>query len=142
MSVLAKLRVTGWAWFADGQRIQSLLLARSIMWGATEEGHAVGNVLAYQLALSPSLCFLLGLMTLVMEFGFPLILLLGPRWRLIALAGVMGFHIANLVLAYVGFFLIPIVYLAFFDLEPVWQRMRRWWRGSGLETAEAAARPG
>ena len=91
-SIIAKFRVTGWEWFADGQRVQSLLLKRSIMWGATESGHAVDNVVGYWIAHQPALCFFLGIMTLVMEAGFPLILLMSPRWRLFVLSGVVVFQ--------------------------------------------------
>jgi hypothetical protein len=59
-----------------------------------------------------------------MELGFPLILLLGPRGRMFFLVGVAPFYIGNLVLLHVGFVLIPIVFVFFFDLEPAWQKLR------------------
>ena len=56
----------------------------------------------------------------VIEAGFPFILLItGVKWRLIFLGAVTCFHIANFVLLYVGFLLVPIAFLIFFDLVPV-----------------------
>lgn len=125
---VAKLRVTGWAWFADGERIQSLLMKRALIWGAGEDGVPLGNSLAYQLAQWPDLCMLLSLATELMELGFPLLLLVrNNRWRFILLAGVACFHLANLVLVYVGFALIPVVFLVFFDFAPWSQRLRSRW---------------
>jgi hypothetical protein len=71
-----------------------------------------------------TLCRILGYSTFVMEAGFPLILFMpSPRARLLFLLGVAFFHVANTVLAYVGFALFPIVFFIFFDLEKVRQRL-------------------
>ena len=119
-SIIAKLRVAGWAWFADGARLQEILLKRSVTWGVTETGQIVSNPLAFQLAQYPDLLFGLGLITLVIEAGFPLILLMpSVKARLLFLAAVTAFHIANFVLPYIGFLLLPIAFLIFFDLVPV-----------------------
>ena len=126
-SIIAKLRVAGWAWFADGARLQEVLLKRSVTWGVTETGQAVSNPLAFQLAQHPDLLFVLGLITLVIEAGFPLILLMpSVKARLLFLAVVTAFHIANFVLLYVGFLLLPIAFIIFFDLVPVhgWVKAR------------------
>ncbi len=138
-SIIAKLRVTGWAWF-NGERVQDVLLRRSLLWGVDEAGNPVANQLAYDMAQSPALCFLLSQITFILEAGFPFILLIGsPRWRLLFLAGVAFFHLVNGVLLYVGFVLMPIVFLSFFDLEPVYQRLRRRWHGSPpAETPQAS----
>jgi hypothetical protein len=127
---IAKLRVSGWGWVSDGTRIQELLMARSIMWGVEPGGDPVANPLAWWLAHQPELCFLLGVATLVMELGFPLLLLVrNDRLRLLILLGVTFFHVMNFVLAYVGFALFPIVFFIFFDLEKV----KRWFQArSGL----------
>ena len=118
--LIAKLRVSGWAWFENGGRIQEVMLKRSVMWGVTDTGEVMGNPLAYQLARQPDVLFVLGLMTIVIEAGFPFILLItGVKWRLIFLGAVTCFHIANFVLLYVGFLLVPIAFLIFFDLVPV-----------------------
>lgn len=140
-SLIAKLRVSGWTWFAGGDRVQNILLRRSLLWGVDDSGNPVGNALAYSLAQEPTVCFWLGMITLVLEAGFPLILLIhAPRWRLVFLAGVAIFHFVNFVLLYVGFVLMPIVFLAFFDLEPVYQRYRQR-RGPGPSPHPAAAPP-
>ncbi len=126
-SIIAKLRVTGWAWF-NGERVQNVLLRRSLLWGVDDAGNPVANQIAYDMAQSPTVCFLLSQITLVLEAGFPLILLIpSPRWRLAFLTGVAIFHLVNGVLLYVGFVLMPIVFLSFFDLEPIYQRLRRRW---------------
>ena len=118
--LIAKLRVSGWAWFEGGGRIQEVMLKRSVMWGVTDSGEVMGNPLAYQLAQQPDLLFVLALMTLVIEAGFPFILFItGVKWRLLFLSAVTCFHIANFVLLYVGFLFVPIAFLIFFDLVPV-----------------------
>jgi len=72
---------------------------------------------------------IIGFSTLVMEAGFPLILFLrSARARLVFLLGVSFFHLANTVLAYVGFVLFPIVFLIFFDVEEVRRRIVGWWQ--------------
>ena len=119
-SIIAKLRVAGWAWFADGARLQEILLKRSVTWGVTETGRVVSNPLAFQLAQYPDLLFGLGLITLVIEAGFPFILLMpSVKARILFLSVVTAFHIANFVLLYVGFLLLPIAFIIFFDLGPV-----------------------
>lgn len=118
--IIAKFRISGWAWFEGGGRIQEVLLKRSVMWGVTDSGEVMGNPLAYQLAQQPELLFLLGLLTLALEAGFPLILLItSVKWRVVFLSIMTGFHIANFILLYVGFLFIPIAFLIFFDLVPI-----------------------
>lgn len=139
---VAKLRMSGWAWVGDGQNIQELLIGRSLLWGVTELGEPAFNPLPYWVAQHQTLCFLLALGTLVMEFGFPLLLLLRtPRSRLVALLGVSVFHIMNSVLAYVGFGLFPIVFLIFFDLEDVRRRLRARGRESPAHPRGSPASP-
>lgn len=124
-SVIAKLRVSGWAW-ADGGQIQEELLERSVMWGLTETGEAVRNQLAFQMAQHPDLLMFLAHLTLAFEAFFPLILLITRvKWRLLFLLGVTFFHLANFVLLYVGFIFLPVVFLIFFDLAPVHAWLKR-----------------
>jgi hypothetical protein len=133
-SVIAKFKFTGWQWFSDPRRIQDLLLTRSLVWGATDAGEPTFNPLPYWLSQQETLCLILGLSTLVMEAGFPLILIIRrPLARFIFLCGVALFHVANFVFAYVGFILFPITFLIFFDLEDVRRRFVSW-RGSGVGT--------
>ncbi len=139
---VAKLRMSGWAWVGDGQNIQELLIGRSLLWGATELGEPAFNPLPYWVVQHQTLCLLLAVGTLVMEFGFPLLLLLRtPRSRLIALCGVGMFHIMNSVLAYVGFGLFPIVFLIFFDLEDVRRRLSARRRPSPPDPPDSPAPP-
>jgi hypothetical protein len=123
---LAKIRVTGWSWFTGG-KVQELLLKRSVMWGIDEQGVVLNNRLAFDLAQVPELMVLLGILTLVLEAGFPLLLFIRrPSWRLVFLLGAVAFHLVNFLLAFVGFLLLPIAFLVFFDLVPVhaWLRSR------------------
>ena len=76
--------------------------------------------MASQLAQYPDLFFGLGRITLVIEAGFPLILLMPSfKARLLFLAAITAFYIANFVLLYIGFLLLPIAFLIRFDLVPV-----------------------
>jgi hypothetical protein len=118
-AILAKLRVSGWNWFAGGGRIQSVLMDRSIMWGTDGTGQALDNTIAYQLAQMPDLLTVLALGTFVLEAGFPFVLFMrSTKSRLIFLGGVTAFHLANAFLMYVNFLMIPIVFLVFFNLVP------------------------
>lgn len=123
-SAIAKLRISGWEWVADGGRVQELLLKRSLMWGLDESGRPLANLAGYWIAERPTLCFALGLSTLVFELAFPLLLLVRrDALRFLCLVGVTGFHLATLVVAYVGFVFQPVVFLVFFDLAKVRRRL-------------------
>ncbi len=118
-AVIAKLRMSGFAWFEGGAKIQEILYERATLRGV-ELGHLAVDPLALGLARSPLLLDVLGWFTFAMEAGFPLILLIRDwRWRLVFLLVVAGFHVANFVLLGVMFLMIPIVFLVFFDLVPV-----------------------
>ncbi len=124
-SVIAKVRVSGWIWFAGEGMIQDTLIKRSIRWGVTDTGEVVKNKLSFELAQLPDLIFLFGLLVLFFETAFPLILLIKQaKWRLVFLTGVTVFHIATFVLMDVNFLFIPIVFLIFFDLVPVHQWLK------------------
>jgi len=117
---VAKLRASGLAWFYGGGKIQEILVERAVRWGGTDLRAQIANPISLALAQSAWLMDILGALTLVMEAGFPLILLVRrTRWRLMFLLGVTFFHLANYLLIGVKFVLIPIVFLAFFDLVPV-----------------------
>ncbi len=82
--------------------------------------HSSPTRLSFALAQSAWLMDILGALTLVMEAGFPLILLVRhTRVRLAFLLAVTFFHLANYLLIGVKFVFIPIVFLVFFDLVPV-----------------------
>ena len=139
-SFIAKLRTTGWNWFFDPRRIQDLLLERSLTWGVTADGEPVFNALPYWLSQQEDLCRVFGIGTLVMEAGFPLILLVRrPLVRFIFLASVAFFHLANLVLAYVVFALLPFVFFVFFDLETVKEDLEERVRKRRSRLAESAS---
>ena len=126
-SVIAKLRVSGLAWIAGGGKLQETLLRRSAMWGLDEHGQALGNELAFFLAHQPRLLELMGGSVLLMEACFPLVLLVkSQRARVVFLSAVAVFHVANFVLLYVGFVLMPLVFVIFFDMDPLAQRLRAW----------------
>lgn len=120
LSALAKLRVSGWAWFADGARVQELLLQRGIAAGAADEAGFSGAHVAVIIAEYPALCLLLALSTLVFELSFmALPWIRSAGLRLAFLAGVTFFHVANYWLVGVKFQFLPVVFLAFFDLARI-----------------------
>ena len=126
-SVIAKVRVSGWVWFAGEGRIQEVLIQRSVRGGVTEQGEVLTNGLSFELAQHPELIQFFGLLVLAFELGFPLLLFIkSAKWRLVFIMGVTIFHIATFVLMDVNFLLIPFVYLIFFDLVPIhaWLKAR------------------
>lgn len=127
-SAIAKVRMSGMAWLADGARLQEILLIRSVRYGLTETGDPAGSSLAYALAHHPGLLVPLGVATLALEFGFPALLLVRrARWRFVALLAVTVFHVSNYFLLNVQFLLLPLFFVVFFDLQPPveWARSRR-----------------
>jgi hypothetical protein len=134
--VIAKLRMSGFAWFAGGNKIQEILFERASRRGV-EFGELVIDPLALEMARTPWLLETLGWFTFSMEAGFPLILLIRDwRWRLVFLLAVAGFHLANFLLLGVMFLMIPIVFLVFFDLVPVHAWLQRKLRRPGTRHAE------
>lgn len=128
-SVIAKVRVSGWEWFAGEGRIQEVLIKRSVRWGMTGEGELVKNSLSFELAQRPDLIQIFSHLVLAFELGFPLILFIkSVKLRALFLAGVITFHISTFILMDVNFLLIPFVYLIFFDLVPIhqWLKTRAW----------------
>jgi hypothetical protein len=126
-SVIAKVRVSGWVWFAGEGRIQEVLIKRSVRWGLTGEGELAKNSLSFELAQHPELIQIFSYLVLAFELGFPLILFIkSVKLRAFFLAGVIAFHISTFVLMDVNFLLIPFVYLIFFDLVPIhaWLKAR------------------
>ena len=146
-SVIAKLRVTGWAWFAVEGQLQEKLIRRSVRWGINDTGEAVNNVWAFQIAHMPELLLTFNVLIFVIEAGFPFILLIKrTKWRIVILAIVTAFHITSVVLLHVGFILIPIVFLMFFDLVPVhawllqrWQLFVGRWKIKRIEQSSQRA---
>ena len=126
-SVLAKLRISGWAWFAGEGQIQEFLVRRSLRWGVSDGDELVKNSLSFTLAQYPDLIQVVGLLVLTVEAAFPVVLFItSARLRVLFLGTLAIFHVATFVLLDVNFLLIPFVYLVFFDLVPVhrWLRAR------------------
>ncbi|MFQ5505308.1 MAG: HTTM domain-containing protein, partial [Planctomycetota bacterium] len=122
---VAKLRVAGLSWFTQGTHLQEDLLNRSLRYGFSAGGEPAGSWLAFRLAHEPLLCTVLSIATMAFELGFPLLLLVKKaRWRLLLLAGVAAFHVTNYILLNVKFLLLPLVFLIFFDLRTVLDRIR------------------
>jgi hypothetical protein len=129
-AIIAKFRVSGWEWFAEGGRLQEVLLRRSARWGFDEQGEVVKNELSFQLAQMPDVVFIFALLLILLEVLFPLILFIkSARWKLVFVAVASSFHIANFVLLDVNFILFPFVLLVFFDLVPIhaWLKNRFSW---------------
>jgi hypothetical protein len=128
-SVIAKVRTSGWVWFAGEGKIQEVLILRSVRWGVTDQGEFLKNGLSFELAQHPELIQIFSILVLAFELGFPLLLLIkSVKLRLAFILGVTTFHIACFVLMDVNFLLIPFVYLIFFDLVPIhqWLTTRAW----------------
>lgn len=128
-SVIAKVRTSGWVWFAGEGKIQEVLIQRSVRWGVTDQGEFLKNGLSFELAQHPDLIQFFAILVLAFELGFPLLLLIkSVKLRLAFIMGVTLFHISCYVLMDVNFLLIPFVYLIFFDLVPVhqWLKTRAW----------------
>lgn len=124
-SGVAKLRVSGYAWLEGGGKLREVLLRRSAMWGLDDAGQPLGNPLAFELAHHPTLLEAMGLFVLAMELGLPLLLCVrSTRARLLILGIVTLFHIGNFILLYVGFVLMPLAFVVFFDLAPLAARWR------------------
>ncbi|MGE0474467.1 MAG: hypothetical protein AB7P17_12605 [Nitrospirales bacterium] len=124
-SVIAKVRMSGWEWFAGDGRIQEMLIKRSVRWGISGEDTLVKNSLSFELAQHPDLVQVFALLVLAFEIAFPLILFIkSAKVRAAFLSGVFIFHIGTFVLLDVNFILIPFVYLIFFDLVPIHQWLK------------------
>jgi hypothetical protein len=127
ISAVAKLRMSGWIW-ASSDRIKGLLVGGSARFGVVDGTPTGWGRVAFDIAQSDVLCSILGASTYVFEFGFPLILLISKTWlRVLFLAGVSSFHIANYFLINVQFLLLPVVFIVFFDLSrPAIAALNRW----------------
>ncbi len=113
-SAVAKVRVSGLNWVMDGTPIQKMLLTKTARWNFES------LPLASMMVEYPLINWFAVLFTLAFEFGFPLILLAKSlRTRIIFFSGVTIFHVSNTILAGVGFWSIPLLFLIFFDMKKV-----------------------
>ncbi len=141
-AIIAKFRVSGWEWFAEGGRLQEVLLRRSVRWGFDDQGEVVKNELSFQLAQMPDVVFVLALLLILLEVVFPLILFIkSTRWKLVFVAVASSFHIGNFVLLDVNFILFPFVLLVFFDLVPIHAWLKSRFRWLGLRSSRSSASP-
>jgi len=116
-ALVAKLRLSGLAWFTEGGRIQDMLISRAVRDGFTPNGDVVNLSLAWDLAQHPNAVFWVGVLVFAFELLFPLILFVKDwRIKLAMLAGATFFHIANFVLMSVDFILYPFVFVTFFNM--------------------------
>jgi hypothetical protein len=137
-SGLAKVRMAGWDWIRDGERLQVLLLNRAFRFGIDASGEPEGSPLALWFAHQNELLMALALATIVMELGFPALLFLRSfGLRALFLAGVSFFHLANFVLMKVKFVFLPVVFVLFFDPSPLLSWLNRE-RGPVARSAEAS----
>jgi hypothetical protein len=123
-SGVAKLRVAGTAWVGG---LQPLLIGRSLRAGLPDDDGPAGSSLGLWLAQYPDVLSLLAAGTLAMELGFLALPFLRPLWmRVVFLAGVTFFHVANFVLLKVKFLFLPVVFVAYFDVTPIGQAIHGW----------------
>jgi hypothetical protein len=115
-SGIAKLRASGAYWFGPDVSAQ-LMLERAVRFGMNGSTPHDGSTLGLWFGQQPELLWLAGAGVAVMELGFPVLLLLRPLWlRLVFVAGVAFFHLANYVLLNVQFLFMPVVFVLFFDV--------------------------
>jgi hypothetical protein len=118
-ALMAKLRLSGLAWFTEGGRIQRTLISRALRDGITPQADIVNLSWAHGLAQMPRLVFAIGALVFAFELLFPLILFVrSVRIRLVMVAGAVVFHITNFLLMNVQFLLYPFVFVTFFNMMP------------------------
>ena len=130
VSALAKLRVSGLNWVVDGSAVQRVLLMKSGRWNF--ETLPLGQWMAEY----PLLCWMAVLFTMTLELSFPFFALhKNVRIRALFFLGVSFFHIANKVMASVGFWAMPLIFLIFFDVKRL--AMKLPWLSKRLELRAA-----
>jgi hypothetical protein len=116
-SAVAKLRVSGLNWVADGTAVQKMLLLKTARWDFDTLS------MGYFVAQHPTFCWVAVLMTLGIELSFPMLLFYSNvRFRALFLLGVAGFHLANGIIAGVNFWITPLLFIVFFDLGSLRER--------------------
>ncbi|MEQ9424047.1 MAG: hypothetical protein RJQ09_06500 [Cyclobacteriaceae bacterium] len=117
ISAVAKLRVSGLNWVIDGSAVQRVLLIKSARWDFED------LIIGQWFAQHPTLCWLAVLFTLAFEFTFPIFVFQkNQRIKGLFLVGATAFHILNKVMATVGFWATPLLFLLFFDLNKLVER--------------------
>jgi hypothetical protein len=119
-ALVAKLRVSGLTWFADGGRIQDVLISRALRDGFGPDGEVVNLGFGYWLAQHPDLVFLCGCLVFIFEISIPLILFVRDlRLRIAFLIAATIFHLGNYLLMNVQFYFYPFVFVTFFNMMAV-----------------------
>lgn len=118
VSALAKFRVSGLNWIVDGSAVQRVLLMKSGRWNF--ETLPLGQWMAEY----PTLCWLAVIFTMTLELTFPFFALQkNVKLRAFFFLGVSFFHIINKIMASVGFWAMPLLFLIFFDLNKICQQV-------------------
>jgi hypothetical protein len=116
-ALVAKVRLSGLAWFHGGGRIQDVLISRAVRDGFTPTGEVVNLSLGWELAQNPHAIFWIGVLVFLFELFFPLILFVRDwRIKLAMLAGASVFHFSNYLLMNVQFYFYPFVFVTFFNM--------------------------
>lgn len=137
-ALVAKLRVSGLYWFEHGGRIQDMLVSRATRDGFSPDGTPLSLSHSYALAQHPDLVFVFGAGVFVFELLAPLVLFTRSwKWRLLFVAEATTFHICNLYLLNVQFYLYPFVFVTFFNMGPV----HRWLKAQLRKTAPLQVPP-
>jgi len=96
-SVIAKVRTSGWVWFAGEGKIQEVLIQRSVRWGVTDQGEFLKNGLSFELAQHPELIQFFAILVLAFKLVCPLLLLIkSVKLRLVSIYG--SHHIPHFLL--------------------------------------------
>ena len=138
-ALVAKLRLSGLAWFTEGGRIQDVLVARSLRDGIGADGLPVNLPQAYELAQNTDLVFVFGAAVFVFELFIPLILFVRDwRLRLFMLIGAATFHFTNYYLLNVQFYLFPFVFVTFFNMALVHRWLKARLQAGGVVAGDNA----
>jgi hypothetical protein len=128
-ALMAKLRMSGLEWFGVSGRIQKTLISRALRDGISPDGEILNLTLAWDLAQMPRLVFMFGAIVFVFELLFPVVLFIrSVRIRVLFVLAAIAFHLGNLMLMNVQFYLYPFVYVTFFNMLPVHERLKSMFR--------------
>lgn len=134
VSAVAKVRVSGWNWVDSGAPVQKMLLIAQSRWGVDD------GTLGRMLSDSPNVAWLAVLLTLTVEFGFPLLLFVRSEMvRAIFLLGIAFFHITNAAIGGVNFWVTPFLFIVFFDLGKRFENRVRAWQNQPKAVANAGS---
>ena len=123
-SGVAKLRVAGTAWVGGPATAADRAVPARWPPGRRRSRRQLARALACPIPRRPEPA---RGGTLAMELGFLALPFLRPLWmRVVFLAGVTFFHVANFVLLKVKFLFLPVVFVTYFDVTPIGQAIHGW----------------